>query len=62
MVQANLDNLNLDVLHDELAAVGYPAGLLWLVMNVHVALFPKRVAPGKAAAARWCGVRKVWRF
>lgn len=31
---ANLDTLNLDVLHDELVAIGFPARVPWLVENV----------------------------
>lgn len=48
---ANLDALTLDLLHDELAAVGFPARLPWLAENVHAALLLNRVAPGRVAAA-----------
>jgi transcriptional regulator with XRE-family HTH domain len=50
---ANLDAINLDVLHDELAQLGFPARVPWLVENVHAALFLTRVAPGRVAARRW---------
>jgi transcriptional regulator with XRE-family HTH domain len=46
---ANLDALNLDLLHDELRVAGFPARVPWLVENVHAALFlaapPKRRGP-----------------
>jgi transcriptional regulator with XRE-family HTH domain len=50
---ANLDALNLDVLHDEFVALGFPARVPWLVENVHAALFLARVAQGRPAAGRW---------
>jgi hypothetical protein len=50
---ANLDALNLDVLHDEFVALGFPARVPWLVENVHAALFLGRVAQGRPAAGRW---------
>ena len=50
---ANLDTLNLDVLHDELVAIGFPARVPWLVENVHAALFLCRVSQGRPAATRW---------
>lgn len=50
---ANLAALNLDVLHDELGAVGFPARVPWLVENVHAALLLGGVARGRSAAARW---------
>lgn len=56
---ANLDALSLDLLHDELAAVGFPARLPWLAENVHAALLLNRVAPGRVAAARWHRARTV---
>lgn len=56
---ANLDALSLDLLHDELATLGFPARLPWLVENLHAALFLNRVAPGRVAAARWHRARTV---
>ncbi len=59
VVVENLDGLSLDVLHDELAGVGFPARLPWLIENVHAALMLNRAAPGRAAAARWHRARTV---
>lgn len=56
---ANVDTLSLDVLHDELTAVGFPVRVPWLVENVHAALFLNRVAPGRLAATRWHRARTV---
>lgn len=50
---ANLDALNLDVLHDELDSLGFPARVPWLVENVQAALLLGRAPPGRPAAARW---------
>ncbi len=56
---ANVDALNLDLLRDDLSAVGFPSRVPWLVENVHAALLLTRVAPGRAAAARWHRARTV---
>lgn len=50
---ANLDALNLDVLHDELSALGFPARVPWLVENVLAALVLRGAAQGRKTAARW---------
>lgn len=49
---ANLDGLNLDVLHDELRELGFPARVPWLVDNVRAALSLAEARPGRAAAWR----------
>lgn len=54
VVVTNLDALNLDVLHDELVAIGFPARVPWLVENLHAALKLRSLPPGRsAAAAAW---------
>jgi transcriptional regulator with XRE-family HTH domain len=45
---ANVDGLNLDVLHDELSQLGFPARVPWLVDNVRAAL--GLTSPTKASA------------
>lgn len=50
---ANLDTLNLDVLHDELSGLGFPARVPWLVENVLAALLLRGTAEGRVTAARW---------
>ncbi len=52
-VVANLDALNLDTLHDDLAALGFPARVPWFVATLREALFKVRVAKGRSAASAW---------
>lgn len=59
VIVKNLDSLSLDVLHEDLLGVGYPARVPWLVENVHAALLLSRVDKGRAAAARWHRARTV---
>lgn len=59
VVVGNLDALSLDVLHEELVGVGFPARVPWLVDNVHAALVRNKVGPGRAAARRWHRARTV---
>ncbi len=55
----NLDAVNLDVLHAELAGLGFPARVPWLVDNVAAALLQVGVGKGRPAAARWHRARLV---
>lgn len=50
---ANLEALSLDVLHEDLAAVGFPARVPWLVENVQAALSLNQPRSGRADTARW---------
>lgn len=50
---ANLEALNLDVLHDELGALGFPARVPWLVENVLAGLLLRGPAKEREPAARW---------
>jgi transcriptional regulator with XRE-family HTH domain len=59
VVVDNVDSLSLDILHDELAGVGFPVRVPWLVENVHAALLLNGGAKGRAAAARWHRARTV---
>ncbi len=57
---ANVDALNLDLLQDDMSAVGFPSRVPWLVENVHEALLLIRVAPGRLAATRWHRARTIF--
>lgn len=59
VVLENLDSLSLDILHDELVGVGFPARVPWLVENVQAALLLNQVGAGRTAARRWHRARTV---
>lgn len=59
VVVGNLDALNLDVLHHELATIGYPTRLPWLVENVHAALSLIGAGRGRLPVAQWHRARVV---
>jgi transcriptional regulator with XRE-family HTH domain len=48
----HIDTLNLDVLHDDVATLGFPARVPWLAENVHVALTLSPETPTRDAAIR----------
>lgn len=56
---ANLESLNLDLLHDDLTTLGFPTRVPWLVENVDAALQQNGVPADRAAAARWHRARTV---
>lgn len=59
MVLENLNSLSLDIVHDELVGVGFPARVPWLVENIHAALLLNKGGRSRAAARRWHRARTV---